>query len=59
MALWFQVVLAVLAGCGTVMLSLMLFVLKDLRDRIVRLEDYVIGVPPARAARTGSLGMVR
>ncbi len=48
MAIWFQVALAVLAGCGTVMLTLMLFVLRDLRDRIVRLENYVIGAPPAR-----------
>ncbi len=59
MAIWLQVALALLAGCGTVMLALMLFVLRDLRDRIVRLEDYVMGNQPTPLRYRGGIGPIR
>jgi hypothetical protein len=59
MAIWVEIFLSILAGCATVMLALMLFVLRDLRDRIVRLEDYVIGNPPTRSHYRGGLGTIR
>lgn len=59
MAIWVEIFLSILAGCATVMLALMLFVLRDLRDRIVRLEDYVMGNPPTLTRYRGGLGTMR
>ena len=40
-----QVVLVVLSAFSTLFMGLVLFVLRDLRDRIVRLEDHAMGGP--------------
>lgn len=53
-----QVVLVILSGFSTLFMGLVLFVLRDLRDRIVRLEDYAMGptqrgVPVVGGGRMG------
>jgi hypothetical protein len=61
-----QIALVVLSGLSTLIMALMFFVLRDLRDRIVRLENRAMngaavgGISSARAygmpSRTGAIG---
>ena len=45
------VVIAIFQGLGTVAMFLFAFVLKDLRDRVSRVEDFLMGSPGERVSQ--------
>ena len=43
-----QIVILAVQGAMTVVLTLVMFIMKDLRDRIARLEDWVMDAKPRK-----------
>ena len=47
-----EIVRFIVEGLGALALFFIAFVLKDLRDRVMRLEDHFFGAPPAAGIHT-------